>query len=250
MSTVHSKTPRPFMKCNMRTLRCPVKRFDRVPSCSGSQAEVLQADDRVGPARVVVPGDLQALPRPLRHLGRQRRPGETQRGTTRYRTQTDLPPQVPSRWNVANPGWQSFAEKTHTFLCLVYTVHYPTPNYVMSYVYGRDWTRIFDGVPARLGKGQGAKEIGHNLARERPKFGHNLVRKRHKIGHSLEREWPSEAHFYAWTTKSRSQSSTRKKRGLGTILWAIDENIGTNLQAIISIFTSAVWKHKNSNYIM
>ena len=34
----------------------------------------------------------------------------------------------------------------------------------------------------------GAKEIGHNLARERPKFGHNLVRKRHKIGHSLERE--------------------------------------------------------------
>ena len=36
-------------------------------------------------------------------------------------------------------------------------------------------------VPARLGKGQGAKEIGHNLARERPKFGHNLVRKRRKI---------------------------------------------------------------------
>ena len=43
-------------------------------------------------------------------------------------------------------------------------------------------------VPARLGKGQGAKEIGHNLAREKPKFGHNLVCKRHKIGHSLERE--------------------------------------------------------------
>ena len=51
-------------------------------------------------------------------------------------------------------------------------------------------------VPARLGKGQGAKEIGHNLARKR-KFGHNLVRKRHKIGHSLERERPSEAHFYS-----------------------------------------------------
>ena len=45
-------------------------------------------------------------------------------------------------------------------------------------------------VPARLGKGQGAKEIGHNLAREKPKFGHNLVSERHKIGHSLEREWP------------------------------------------------------------
>ena len=43
-------------------------------------------------------------------------------------------------------------------------------------------------VPARLGKGQGAKEIGHNLVREQPKFGHNLVRGRHIIGHSLERE--------------------------------------------------------------
>ena len=41
--------------------------------------------------------------------------------------------------------------------------------------------RLFS-VPARLGKGQeGAKEIGHNLARERPKFGHNSVRERHKI---------------------------------------------------------------------
>ena len=69
-------------------------------------------------------------------------------------------------------------------------------------------------VPARLGKGQGAKEIGHNLAHEQPKFGHNLVRKRHKIGHSLEREWPSEAHFYAWPTNFWSQSSTRMKRGL------------------------------------
>ena len=38
-----------------------------------------------------------------------------------------------------------------------------------------------NSVPARLGKGQGAKEIGHNLACERPKFGHNLVCKRHKI---------------------------------------------------------------------
>ena len=43
-------------------------------------------------------------------------------------------------------------------------------------------------VPDRLGKGQGAKEIGHNLAREQPKFGHNLVRERHIIGHSLECE--------------------------------------------------------------
>ena len=45
-------------------------------------------------------------------------------------------------------------------------------------------------APTRLGKGQGVQEIGHNLARERPKFGHILVRKRQKIGHSLERERP------------------------------------------------------------
>ena len=93
---------------------------------------------------------------------------------------------------------------------------------------------------SRLGKGQGAKEIWHNLARERPKFWHNLVHERHKSGHSLEREWPS----HAWTTKIRSQPSTRTKRGLGTILWAIDKNMGTNLQAVYS--SSAVWKHKNS----
>ena len=43
-------------------------------------------------------------------------------------------------------------------------------------------------TPARLEKGQGATEIGHSVARERPQFGHNLVSKRHKIGHSLERE--------------------------------------------------------------
>ena len=46
-------------------------------------------------------------------------------------------------------------------------------------------------VPARLGKGQGAKEIGHNRAREQQKFGHNLVRKRHKIGHTFTRERPT-----------------------------------------------------------
>ena len=50
------------------------------------------------------------------------------------------------------------------------------------------WQSWVNSVPARLGKGQGAKEIGHNPAREQPKFGHNLVRERHIIGHSLERE--------------------------------------------------------------
>ena len=60
-------------------------------------------------------------------------------------------------------------------------------------------------VLARLGKGQGAKEIGHNLAYERPKFGHNLVRKQHKIGHSLERKWPSEAQFCGRLRKTWAQ---------------------------------------------
>ena len=49
---------------------------------------------------------------------------------------------------------------------------------------GCDVKKSFYNVPARLGKGQGAKEIGHNLARERLKLGHNLVRKRHKIFYS------------------------------------------------------------------
>ena len=49
---------------------------------------------------------------------------------------------------------------------------------------------MFNSVSARLGKGQGAKEIGHNLARERPKFGHNLVHKRQQ----------NRAHFYALFT--------------------------------------------------
>ena len=37
-------------------------------------------------------------------------------------------------------------------------------------------THVAHSVPARLGKGHGAKEIGHNLAREQPKFGHHLER--------------------------------------------------------------------------
>ena len=44
------------------------------------------------------------------------------------------------------------------------------------------------------------------------------------------------AQFRARTTKIWSQSSTRTKRGLGTILWPIDENMGTNLQAFYKHF--------------
>ena len=42
------------------------------------------------------------------------------------------------------------------------------------------------------------------------------------------------------TTKIWSQSSMRTKRGLGTILWAIDENMSTNLQAFYNFFNSGM----------
>ena len=67
-------------------------------------------------------------------------------------------------------------------------------------------------VPARLGKGQGAKEIGHNLAREQPEFGHNLVRNDTKSGTFL------------------------RVNDQNLVLWAIDENMGTNLQALCRHF--------------
>ena len=63
-----------------------------------------------------------------------------------------------------------------------------------------------------------------------------------QLGHSLERERPSRAHFHARTSKILAQSSTRTKRDLGTILWAIDENMGTNLQALYSCLQTQ--KHK------
>ena len=69
-------------------------------------------------------------------------------------------------------------------------------KYIMAvdlYIYNCDFLFVclsVCSVPARLGKGQGAKEIAHNLACEQPKFGHNLVRKRHKIGHTFTHERP------------------------------------------------------------
>ena len=44
------------------------------------------------------------------------------------------------------------------------------------------------------------------------------------------------AQFRARMTKIWSQSSTRTKRDLGTILWAIDEKMGTHLQAFYKHF--------------
>ena len=50
-----------------------------------------------------------------------------------------------------------------------------------------------------------------------------------------------DVHFYTRTPKIWAHSSTRTKQDLGTILWAIDENIGTNLQALYIYMTK---KHK------
>ena len=81
----------------------------------------------------------------------------------------------------------------------------------MARLLGKSWVTEHNSVPARLGKGQGPKEIGHNLvSRERPKFGHNLVRK-------------------------RTQNLLRVN-DQNLILWAIDENMGTNLQAFYRHF--------------
>ena len=71
--------------------------------------------------------------------------------------------------------------------CMMYAYQYKLYSIVKNH-----FRALGLSVPARLGKGQGAKEIGHNLAREQHKIGHNLVRKRHKIGHSLELERLSE----------------------------------------------------------
>ena len=74
-----------------------------------------------------------------------------------------------------------------------------------------------DSVPARLGKGHRAKEIGHNLAREQPKFRQNLCTNDTKLG-----------------TLSRVNDQN-------LVLWAIDENIWAQIcKHFTSIFTSAV----------
>ena len=58
----------------------------------------------------------------------------------------------------------------------------------------------------------GAKEIGHNLARERPKFGHNLVRKRNEVWaqfcRRLMKTWAQickHKHFYIGCLKTQQQ---------------------------------------------
>ena len=98
------------------------------------------------------------------------------------------------------PGYQQYSRFSHKMNCffdiagIYLTYHLPelSANVLSSLLVSRIYSILHNyttiifchcwyGVPARLRKGQGAKEIGHNLARERPKFGHNFVRKRHKI---------------------------------------------------------------------
>ena len=69
---------------------------------------------------------------------------------------------------------------------------------------------------ARLGKGQGAKEIGHNRACERPKFGHNPTRERNEVwaqfcGRSMKtwaktcKHFTVYTHFYIGCLKTQQQ---------------------------------------------
>ena len=52
-------------------------------------------------------------------------------------------------------------------------------------------------------------------------------------------------HFYTRTPKIRAHSSTRTKQDVDTILWAIDENIGTNLQALYVCLTKKLKLYVN-----
>ena len=79
-----------------------------------------------------------------------------------------------------------------------------------------NWNSAKNSVPTRLGKGRGAKEIGHNL-----------VRKRHKIGHTFTRERPKFCIVGDW--------------------WKHGHKI---CKHFTNIFTSAVWKPQKSNYIL
>ena len=72
--------------------------------------------------------------------------------------------------------------------------------------------RVDVSVPAGLGKGQGAKETGKNLARERPKFGHSPARERNEVraqfcGRSMK-TWAQickQKHFYSGCLKTQQQ---------------------------------------------
>ena len=105
--------------------------------------------------------------------------------------------------------------------------------------------RILRSVPARLGKRAGCKrnwaQSSVRTTKIRAQFSAQTTQNR--------AQFRANDHFYAWTTKIRSQSSMQTKQDLGTILRAIDEIMGTNLQALYSC-SSAVWKHKNRNYIL
>ena len=93
--------------------------------------------------------------------------------------------------------------------CTMYIIVRITAFYLNNWL--TDYNLYIAVFQLGWGKGQGAKEIGHNLARERPKFGHNLVRKRHKI-------------------------DLLRVNDQNLILWAIDENMGTDLQAFYKHF--------------
>ena len=96
----------------------------------------------------------------------------------------------------------------------------------------------YNSVPARLGKGQGAKEIGHILAHKQPKFGHNLVRKRHNRA-----QFRARMNKFTFTHERRKFGHNPARKG--NKVWA--QFCGRSMKTWVqickhftSIFTSAV----------
>ena len=79
-----------------------------------------------------------------------------------------------------------------------------------------------NSASAKLGKGQGAKKFAQSSARTTKIWAPTT---RQNNGHSLERERPKFGH---------NPACERNKIWVQFVLWAIDENMGTNLQALYS----------------
>ena len=75
-------------------------------------------------------------------------------------------------------------------------------------------------------------KIRHNLACKQPKLGHNLVRKRHKIGSANDQVGT----FTRERPKFGHNPACEQNEVWAQCLWVIDENMGTNLQAVYKHF--------------
>ena len=88
-----------------------------------------------------------------------------------------------------------------------------------------------DGVVFQLGwvgKGQPGRVLNKNWTQS--SVWTTKIRSQFSV-QTTKKNW---AQFRVRTPKIWAQSSTQTKQDLGTILWAIDENMGTDLQALYS----------------